>query len=258
MKPLPPRWHPRGLQRKPPVYSLFGLVEIFNIFKEDLAPGPELTWLPVPPGKVSFSTSPSSSRLTRGEGPSPKEPGADPHQRGGSFPHRPRAPPGPDVPPIPPCRPLHLEHRPAPGTQGSPAGCRVHRMGPALQSPDQGTVLGRQRAPGTQGGLALAMASDGSACQAPGLPRPHQPGGSGVLGVCTGRRAQCRAGHPPAWLGPPGRRPGLRWSRFPQSDGRRRAAGTVMPAPHHDLGAGRGPWATTGLGTDTTTLQPAG
>ena len=140
MKPLPPRWHPRGLQRKPPVYSLFGLVEIFNIFKEDLAPGPELTWLPVPPGKVSFSTSPSSSRLTRGEGPSPKEPGADPHQRGGSFPHRPRAPPGPDVPPIPPCRPLHLEHRPAPGTQGSPAGCRVHRMGPALQSPDQGTV----------------------------------------------------------------------------------------------------------------------
>lgn len=81
-KALPPCWHPWGLQRKPPVYSLFGLValEIFNSLKEDVAPGPELTG----------SLSPREGLLLHI--PLPFEA----HPRGGSFPQGAQGRPSPE------------------------------------------------------------------------------------------------------------------------------------------------------------------
>lgn len=88
---LPPCWHPRGLQRKPPVYSLFGLValEIFNSLKEDLAPGPELTGSLSPrEGLLLHIPLPFEAHPREGSFPPSKEPRADPPPRG-SFPDRP-------------------------------------------------------------------------------------------------------------------------------------------------------------------------
>lgn len=125
------------MQRKNPDYSLFGLIalEIFSTFKEDLASGPELTGSLTPRGRPPSPHPPPRRGSPEGRILPPRSPE---HHRVLMRPH-----PTLQTPP---------SGASAPGTQGSPAGCRVHQTGPALPSPDQGTVLGRQRAPGTQGG----------------------------------------------------------------------------------------------------------
>lgn len=139
---------------------------------------------------------------------------------------------------------------------GSPGGGRVHQVSPACQSPGPGTVLGRQRAPVTQGGPALAATDPAISLCGLCLSGARASQTALAWGLQRARGLRRMTGtHQHGW----DHQHGDLACDGPGACGRTvercRAAGTVTPAPHHALGTGRGPRATTGAGTDTTARQ---